>query len=163
MIFCTPKTKPPSNKLTLSSRNKFISQQSKTKFSGIIFHEYLSWKTEMEFTRKKSVSLIVPYRKFQITLMKTYCYYTLYNSLIISHIRYGIVTWYNSIKPQFKKFNEFHSFIHFILFLIIIKQFNTKIINIKRSKKEEAAQRQTLKHAYDNQKVKVKLQINLLE
>ena len=35
VIFRTPKTKPPSKKLTISIRNKFISQQPKTKFSGI--------------------------------------------------------------------------------------------------------------------------------
>ena len=37
MIFRTAKTKPPSNNLTLSIRNNFVSQQSKTRFLGIIF------------------------------------------------------------------------------------------------------------------------------
>ena len=41
MIFCTPKTKPLSNNLTLSIGNNFVFQQSKTKFLGIIFQEYL--------------------------------------------------------------------------------------------------------------------------
>ena len=41
-----------------------------------------------------------------------------------------------------------HSFIHFILFSIISKQFNTKSYKYwKDQEKEEAAQRQTLKHA----------------
>ena len=41
-----------------------------------------------------------------------------------------------------------HSFIHFISFSIISKQFNTKSYKYwKDQEKEEAAQRQTLKHA----------------
>ena len=38
MVFCTPKTKRSSNKLTLSIKNKFVFQQSKTKFLEIIFN-----------------------------------------------------------------------------------------------------------------------------
>ena len=37
MIFCTAKTKPPSNNLTFTIRNNCVSQQSKTRFLGIIF------------------------------------------------------------------------------------------------------------------------------
>ena len=54
VIFRTPKTKPPSKKLTISIRNKFISQQPKTKFLGIIFHEHLSWKLHMDLFYEKS-------------------------------------------------------------------------------------------------------------
>ena len=75
MIFRTAKTKPPSNYLTLSIRNNFVSQQSKTRFLGIIFQEHLSWKPYMEFVLKNSVSLMVLLRKFQNTLTKTYYYY----------------------------------------------------------------------------------------
>ena len=53
VIFRTPKTKPPSKKLTISIRNKFISQQPKTKFLGIIFHKHLSWKFHMDFVLRK--------------------------------------------------------------------------------------------------------------
>ena len=42
MIFRTTKTKPPSNNLTLAIRNNCVSQQSKTRFLGIIFQEHLS-------------------------------------------------------------------------------------------------------------------------
>ena len=42
MIFHTAKTKPPSYNLTLAIRNNFVSQQSKTRFLGIIFQEHLS-------------------------------------------------------------------------------------------------------------------------
>ena len=42
MIFSTVKTKPPSNNLTLAIRNNCVSQQSKTRFLGIIFQEHLS-------------------------------------------------------------------------------------------------------------------------
>ena len=47
------------------------------------------------------------------------------------------------------KFKKIHSFIHsFILFSIISKQFNAKNYKYwKDQEKEEAAQRQTLKHA----------------
>ena len=53
VIFRTPKTKPSSKKLTISIRNKFSSQQPKTKFLGIIFHKHLSWKLHMVFVLRK--------------------------------------------------------------------------------------------------------------
>ena len=55
MIFCTAKTKPPSNNLTLTIRNDCVSQQSKTRFLGIIFPEHLNWKPHMEFILKKTL------------------------------------------------------------------------------------------------------------
>ena len=53
MIFHTLKTKPPSKKLTISIRNKFISQQPKTKFLEIIYYEHLSWKLHMDLMLQK--------------------------------------------------------------------------------------------------------------
>ena len=67
VIFRTPKTKPPSKKLTISIRNKFISQQPKTKFLEIIFHEHLSWKLHMDF--------VLLSKKSQNTLTKKLCLY----------------------------------------------------------------------------------------
>ena len=75
MIFRTAKAKPPSNNLTLAIRNNCVSQQSKTRFLGIIFQERLSWKPHMEFILKKLCTLMVLLRKFQNTLTKTYYYY----------------------------------------------------------------------------------------
>ena len=77
MIFCTAKTKPPSNNLTFAIRNNCASQQSKPRFLGIIFQKHLSWKPHMKFILKK---LCITYgttvlRKFQNTLTKTYYYY----------------------------------------------------------------------------------------
>ena len=43
MIFCIAKTKAPLSNLTLVIRNNFVSQQSKTRFLGIIFQEHLTW------------------------------------------------------------------------------------------------------------------------
>ena len=53
MIFRTAQTKPPLKNLTLSIRNNFVSQQSKTRFLRIIFQEHLSWKPHIEFILKK--------------------------------------------------------------------------------------------------------------
>ena len=75
VIFRTPKTKPPSKKLTISIRNKFISQQPKTKFLGIIFHEHLSWKLHMNFVLRKICVSLVLSKKFQNTLIKKLCLY----------------------------------------------------------------------------------------
>ena len=72
VIFRTPKTKPPSKKLTISIRNKFISQQPKTKFLGIIFHEHLSWKLHMDFVLQK---ICVSYGTIKKTLTKKRCLY----------------------------------------------------------------------------------------
>ena len=92
MIFRTPKTKPPSKKLTISIRNKLISQKPKIKFLGIIFHKHLSWKLLMDFVLQKICISYSTNKKiskhFDNTLL------VLYNSLIISHIRHCITTWY---------------------------------------------------------------------
>ena len=55
MIFCTAKTKPPSNNLILAIRNNCVSQELKTGFLGIIFQEHLSWKPYMEFMLKETL------------------------------------------------------------------------------------------------------------
>ena len=99
MTFCTPKTKPPSNKLTLSIKNKFVFQQSKTKFLRIISQERLSCKPYMEIILKKlcitygTIKKISKYFDKNILLL-------LYNSLMISHIRYAIGTWHNGNKTE---------------------------------------------------------------
>ena len=83
MIFHTAKTKPPKNKV-------FIPKN------------YLSWKPHILkklFIIYGTIKKISKYFDKNILLQ-------LYNSLIISHIRYGIGTWYNDNKSQFKKFNE---------------------------------------------------------
>ena len=105
MIFHTVKTKPPSYNLTLAIRNNFVSQQSKTRFLGIIFQENLSWKPHMDFILKKfcitcgTIKKILKYFDKNILLL-------LYNSLIISHIRYGIGTWYNGNKTTVQKIQQ---------------------------------------------------------
>ena len=105
MIFRTTKAKPPSNNLTLTIRNNFVSQQSKTRFLGIIFQEHLSWKPHMEFILKKlcitygTIKKISKYFDKNILLL-------LYNSLIINHIRMALELGPMVIKPEFKKFNE---------------------------------------------------------
>ena len=102
MIFRTAKTKPPSNNLTLAIGNNFVSQQSKTRFLGIIFQEHLSWKPHMEFILKKlcitygTIKKILKYFEKNILLL-------LYNSLIINHIKYGIGTWYYDNKTTVQK------------------------------------------------------------
>ena len=102
MIFRTAKTKPSSNNLTLAIRNKFVSQQSETRFLGIIFQEHLSWKPHMEFILKKlritygTIKKISKYFDKNILLL-------FYNSLTIRDIRYGIGTWYNGNKTTVQK------------------------------------------------------------
>ena len=94
MIFRTTKTKPPSKKLTISIRNKFISQQPKTKFLGII---RISWTFELEiaygFCSTKNLRKLWYYQKNFKRLWQKNSACILYNSLIISHIRYCITTW----------------------------------------------------------------------
>ena len=102
VIFRTPKTKPPSKKLTISIRNKFISQQPKTKFLGIIFHEHLSWKLHMDFVLRKICVSYGTIKKISKHFDKK-TLLVLYNSLIISHIRYCITTWHIGNKTTASK------------------------------------------------------------
>ena len=102
MIFHTGKTKPPSNNLTLSIRNNFVSQQSKTRFLGIIFQKHLSWNPHMDFILKKLCITYGTNKKISKYFDKNILL-QLYNSLIISHMRYGIGTWYNGNKTTVQK------------------------------------------------------------
>ena len=105
MVFRPAKTKPPSNNLTLAIRNNCASQQSKTRFLGIIFQEHLSWKPHMEFILKKLCITYDIIKKISKYLDKNILL-LLYNSLIISHIRYGIGTWYNGNKTTVQKVQQ---------------------------------------------------------
>ena len=102
VIFRTPKTKPPSKKLTISIRNKIISQQPKTKFLGILFHEHLSWKLHMDFVLRKICVSYGTIKKISKHFDKK-TLLVLYNSLIISHIRYCITTWHIGNKTTASK------------------------------------------------------------
>ena len=111
MIFRTPKTRPPSKKLTISIRNKFISPQTKTKFLGIIFYEHLSWKLHMDFVLQKiCVSYVWYYKKISKHFDKK-ALLVLCNSLIISHIRYCITTWHIGNKNTVSKIQQIAKFI----------------------------------------------------
>ena len=93
LVFRTPHTTPPSHNLTLSIRNQPISLKSQTKFLGILFDRHLSWKPHMEFVLRKicigygTVKKISKYFNKKTLLL-------LYDTLITSHIRYCITTWY---------------------------------------------------------------------
>ena len=102
VIFRTPKIKPPSKKLTISNRNKFISQQPKTKFLEIIFHEHLSWKLHMDFVPRKICVCYGTIKKISKPFAKK-TLLVLYSSLIISHIRYCITTWHIGNKTTASK------------------------------------------------------------
>ena len=104
-MFRTPKTKPPSKKLTISIRNKFISQQPKTKFLGIIFHEHLNWKLHMDLVLRKICVSYGTIKKISKHFDKK-TLLVLYNSLIISHIRYRITTWYIGNKNTASKIQQ---------------------------------------------------------
>ena len=101
VIFRTPKTKPPTKKLTITG-NKFISQQPKTKFLGIIFHEHLSWKLHMNFVLRKICVSYGTIKKISKHFDKK-TLLVLYNSLITSHIRYCITTWHIGNKTTASK------------------------------------------------------------
>ena len=105
VIFRIPKTKPPSKKLTISIRNKFISQQPKTNFLGIIFHEHLSWKLHMDFVLRKICISYGTIKKISKHFDKK-TLLVLYNSLIISHIRYFITTWHIGNKTIASKIQQ---------------------------------------------------------
>ena len=105
MLFRTAKTKPPSNNLTLATRNNCVSQQSKTRFLGIIFQKHLSWKPHMKFILKKLCITYGTIKKISKYFDK-YIILLLYNYLIISHIRYGIGTWYNGNKTTVQKIQQ---------------------------------------------------------
>ena len=77
-----------------------------------------------------------------------------YITITLHSIYYIYIIYIIVVYVQYIQQYIIHSFSSF-LFSIIIKQFNTKIININKIKKKEAEQCQTLKHVYDNQKVKV--------
>ena len=77
MIFRTAETKPSSNNLTLAIKNNCVSQQSKTKFLGIIFQEHLSWKPHIKFILKKLCINYGTIKKISNTLTKTYYCITL--------------------------------------------------------------------------------------
>ena len=113
MIFHTGKTKPPSNYLTLSIRNNFVSQQSKTRFLGIIFQKHSSWKPHMKFILKKLCITYCTIKKiskyFDKNILLLLC-----NSLIISHIRYGIGTWYNGNKTTIQKIQGIVNFLNLL-------------------------------------------------
>ena len=105
IVFRILNSKLPSNLPSLKLRrpNNILKRVSNVTFLGIAVHEYLSWKPHME------VGLLL--QKIRLTtsvvnkiksLLNKQILFTLYNSLIKSHIQYCILIWCNEIRQWCK-------------------------------------------------------------
>ena len=90
---------------TLSIRNKQIDRVTSIKLLGLIFNENLTWKDHITMLISKIKSSLFSVMRIK-PLLSINALFTLFHSLVLSHIRYCITTWCygNSvlIKKSFK-------------------------------------------------------------
>ena len=96
MFFRNRKTKPPIN---LSINNAKVENVIKFNYLGFMLDECLSWNAHNEMIGIKisNVIGIINHLKF---IYPQRILFTLYNSLIISHMLYGILLWGKSDNVQ---------------------------------------------------------------
>ena len=82
----------PTHNLTLKIRNTPIQKISSFKLLGVILDEHLSWKDHILSLKKKLQALLVVTMKIKPCLSKD-SLLIIYQSLLISHIRYCINNW----------------------------------------------------------------------
>ena len=87
--------KPPSDDLQLELNGEIIERVENFKFLGFTVNEHLSWKPHMHLILSKIQRNLGVVRKISYFLNRS-TLMQLFNSLIMSHIRYGITLWYNS-------------------------------------------------------------------
>ena len=92
VVFRTPNSKPPSNNLTLLTRNKRINRVTSSKFLGVILHENLSWKPLMDAVLKRLRISLGVVRKISSYLNRS-ALTMLYHSMFNCHISYCVTTW----------------------------------------------------------------------
>lgn len=97
IVFRTPNSKPPPDKLKILLNRSVIEKTSSVRFLGLVVNEHLSWKPHMDFLLQKLrisfsvVKKVSPFLNSQTLKM-------LYHSMIQSHIFYCITTWCNGNK-----------------------------------------------------------------
>ena len=99
IVFRTLNSKLPSNLPSLKLRNNILKRVCNVRFLNIAAHEHLSWKPHMEVLLHKTRLTTSVVNKIKSVLNKQILF-TLYNSLIKSHIQYCILIWCNGNKTM---------------------------------------------------------------
>ena len=103
MIFGTQnKTKQLNDQLKISINDTEIRQINATKFLGITIDQNLTWKNHINELRKKCSSAIGILHKVKHFLPET-ALLNLYNTLLLTHINYGITAWGTACKTEKNK------------------------------------------------------------
>ena len=80
------------NELNISINGTDIERVESFNFLGLHIHESLSWRTHTDIVRNK-ISKVVGILYRLNNIFPKYIFQTLYNSLIISYINYGLLLW----------------------------------------------------------------------
>ena len=80
------------NNLHLKLRNDIVEKVSSTRFLGVIKHENLSWKNQMEMIKQKMRAALCAVMRVR-SYVSSKAMISLYHSLLISHVRYCITNW----------------------------------------------------------------------
>ena len=94
------------NELNISINGTDIERVESFYFLGLHIHESLSWRTHTDIARNK-ISKVVGCILYRLNnIFSKYILQTLYNSLIVSYINYGLLLWgvkSHRIEPLQKK------------------------------------------------------------
>ena len=100
MVFHTPQRKVTYPEIKIN--NILIGRLSEFSFLGIIFRLTLKWHTHINYITKKNTGIVgLLWRLkdlYPMTVLRM-----LYNSLILSHLGYGILAWFynnNLLSPK---------------------------------------------------------------
>ena len=102
IVFRTLNSKLPRNLPSLKLRNNILKRVSNVRFLGTILYEHLSWKPHMEVLLQKIRLTTSVVNKIK-SLLNKQILFTLYNSLIKSHIQYCILIWCNGNKTMVQR------------------------------------------------------------
>ena len=80
------------NELNILISGTDIERVESFNFLGLHIHESLSWRTHTDMVRKK-ISKVVGILYRLNNIFPKYILQTLYNSLIVSYINYGLLLW----------------------------------------------------------------------
>ena len=80
--------------LNFAINDKQIENVSAFKFLGIMFDEHLSWKSHTRMVTNKLAKVVGILNRLK-RIYPEQILLTIYNSLFISHINYGLLLWWN--------------------------------------------------------------------
>jgi len=104
VIFHTQQKSIPNHVEPLILNNSIINKVDYVKFLGVYIDKWLNWKTHVTHKSKQILKVLAILTRLKYTL-PTEILRTIYNSLILPHLSYGISAWGNVQSKELKRLN----------------------------------------------------------